>query len=156
MRDEQGEVAALTEVVARLRRALRASIRTDYPAESLPIAQVELLQALGDVPSLRIGDLATQLRLAANTVSGLASQLIEAGLVDRQADPADRRAGLLTLTIAGRQKLTDWQAAHERRIGSALATLSAADRDAITAAVPALARLVATLTPVAVRRPAPD
>jgi DNA-binding MarR family transcriptional regulator len=141
----QSDVAALTDVVARLRRALRSSIRTDYPYESLPIAQVELMQALGDVPSLRIGDLATQLRLAANTVSGLASQLIDAGLVSRQADPADRRAGLLTQTAAGRQKLTDWQAAHERRIGAALATLAEQDRTAITAAIPALARLVATL-----------
>ncbi|WP_163507548.1 MarR family winged helix-turn-helix transcriptional regulator [Fodinicola acaciae] len=141
----QSDVAALTDVVARLRRALRSSIRTDYPYESLPIAQVELMQALGEVPSLRIGDLASQLRLAANTVSGLASQLIDAGLVDRQADPADRRAGLLTLTAAGRQKLSDWQAAHERRIGAALATLAEQDRAAITAAIPALARLVATL-----------
>jgi DNA-binding MarR family transcriptional regulator len=141
----QSDVAALTDVVARLRRALRSSIRTDYPYESLPIAQVELMQALGDVPSLRIGDLASQLRLAANTVSGLASQLIDAGLVSRHADPADRRAGLLTLTAAGRQKLTDWQSAHERRIGAALATLAEQDRAAITAAIPALARLVATL-----------
>jgi len=36
----------LTELVTRLRRVLRASIRTDYPWESLPMAQVELLQRL--------------------------------------------------------------------------------------------------------------
>ena len=38
----------LTDVVTRLRRALRKSIRTDYPWESLPMAQVELLMSLAD------------------------------------------------------------------------------------------------------------
>jgi DNA-binding MarR family transcriptional regulator len=62
---------ALTAVVTRLRRALRASIRTEYPWESLPMAQVELLLALQDHQPIRIGELASLLRLAPNTVSGL-------------------------------------------------------------------------------------
>jgi len=65
------EAKTLTEVVTRLRRALRTSIRTDYPWESLPMAQVELLLALDEHGLVRVGELATLLRLAPNTLSGL-------------------------------------------------------------------------------------
>ena len=135
----------LTEVVTRLRRVLRASIRSEYPWESLPMAQVELLQRLREEPGLRLNDLAARHRLANNTVSMLVQQLVSAGLVTRSTRPDDRRAVMLELTDGGRQVLTDWQAAHERRLSGALATLPAADQQAISAALPALSRLVDVL-----------
>ncbi|MEY9943381.1 MarR family winged helix-turn-helix transcriptional regulator [Kitasatospora sp. GAS1066B] len=143
----------LTDVVTRLRRALRSSIRTDYPWESLPMAQVELLQTLAAAP-LRVGELAARQRLAPNTVSGLVGKLLDAGFVDRQADPGDRRTARIALTEAGHQQLEDWQRAHERRIAGALATLSPADHDAVMAALPGLDRLAQALAGAAA--PGPD
>ncbi|MFJ9947360.1 MarR family winged helix-turn-helix transcriptional regulator [Kitasatospora sp. NPDC091207] len=134
----------LTDVVTRLRRALRSSIRTDYPWESLPMAQVELLQTLAAAP-LRVGELAARQRLAPNTVSGLVGKLLDAGFVDRQADPGDRRTARIALTPAGLRQLDDWQHAHERRIATALGTLTAADREAVMQALPALDRLARAL-----------
>jgi DNA-binding MarR family transcriptional regulator len=136
----------LTDVVTRLRRALRTSIRTDYPWESLPMAQVELLMALADHAPAKIGRLATLQRLAPNTVSGLVQQLVEAGLASRETDPADRRVAKVSLTEAGHRQLVEWQAAHERRIGSALDRLPPEDRDAIMLALPGLDQLVTQLT----------
>lgn len=141
-----GDAHQLTDVVTRLRRALRTSIRTDYPWESLPMAQVELLMALADHAPARIGSLATMQRLAPNTVSGLVQQLVEAGLASRETDPTDRRVARVTLTAAGHRQLAEWQDAHERRIGSALDRLRPADRDAIRAALPGLDQLVHQLT----------
>lgn len=69
-------------MVARLRRVLRASIRTDYPWESLPMAQIELLQSLAEHSPARARDLGERLRLAPSTVSGLLTQMIASGLVD--------------------------------------------------------------------------
>ncbi len=135
----------LTELVTRLRRVLRASIRSEYPWESLPMAQVELLQRLHEEPGLRLNDLAARHRLANNTVSVLVQQLVSAGLVSRTARPEDRRAVMLELTDAGRQVLTDWQAAHQRRLSGALTQLPDADQHAISAALPALSRLVDAL-----------
>lgn len=132
----------LTDVVTRLRRALRTSIRTDYPWESLPMAQVELLLALSDHEPAKIGQLATLQRLAPNTVSGIVQQLLEAGLASRETDPADRRVARVALTEAGRQQLAEWQRAHERRIENALNRLRPADRDAILGALPGLNDLV--------------
>lgn len=132
----------LTEVVTRLRRTLRTSIRADYPWESLPMAQIELLMALPDHQPSRIGELAGLLRLAPNTVSGVVQQLVEAGFVERGTDLTDRRVAVVTLTEAGQRQLTDWDRAHQHRIGAALDELSAADRADIQAALPALAHLV--------------
>ncbi|MFF4383125.1 MarR family winged helix-turn-helix transcriptional regulator [Kitasatospora sp. NPDC001547] len=134
----------LTDTVTRLRRALRSSIRTDYPWESLPMAQVELLQTLAAAP-LRVGELAARQRLAPNTVSGLVGKLLDAGFVDRQADPGDRRTARIALTPAGRRQLDDWQHAHERRIATALGTLDPADRAAVVDALPALEQLARAL-----------
>jgi DNA-binding MarR family transcriptional regulator len=136
---------ALTEVVNKLRRALRASIRTDIPWESLPMAQVELLQTLGEIAPARIGDLAERLHLATSTVSGLIAQMIDSGLVRRQTDPGDRRAAMVTLTAAGHSQLAEWELAHERRIGRALEQLEPEDREAITRALPALRLLTGLL-----------
>ena len=133
---------ALTAVITRLRRALRTSIRSEYPWESLPMAQVELLLRLREQGAVRVGELAQSLRLAPNTVSNVVQQLVEAGLAARTPDPADRRASLVHLTDAGRAQLAGWERAHEQRIGGALAQLGDADRAAIRQALPALANLV--------------
>jgi len=131
----------LTEAVTRLRRALRASIRSDYPWETLPMAQVELLQVLAEHSPARIGDLASRQRLATSTVSGLIGQMIGTGLVARAVEPGDRRASAVTLTDAGHAQLAAWTRAHERRLDAALGALDGDDRAAVRAALPALFRL---------------
>ena len=142
------DAEALTEVVNRLRRVLRAGIRTDYPWETLPMAQIELLQCLRDnePAGIRIGEICTRLHLAPATTSGLVQQLVEAGTAKRQPDPDDRRASVVRLTTAGRRQLQEWQQAHERRLGNALSQLSVSQRAAVRAAVPALAALVDKLS----------
>jgi DNA-binding MarR family transcriptional regulator len=140
-----GDAQTLTDVVARLRRVLRTSIRTDYPWESLPMAQVELLQSLAETAPARVGDLAARLRLAPSTVSGLISQMINTGLVERGTDPGDRRAAVVAPSALGWARLGDWTAAHHRRIAAALEAMAPTDRAAIDAALPALARLVESL-----------
>ncbi len=144
----------LTEVVTRLRRALRASIRTDIPWEALPMAQVELLQTLAEAAPARVSDLAERLHLANSTVSGLIAQMIDTTLVQRQTDPDDRRAAVVTLTATGQAQLAEWEQAHEQRIGLALEQLPARDRHAIIEALPALGRLTQLLNQPDVAPPA--
>jgi DNA-binding MarR family transcriptional regulator len=136
------EARTLTDVVTRLRRALRTSIRTDWPWESLPMAQVELLQTLAERPPMRVGDLASELRLAPNTVSGLVGQLIDGGLVSRAGDPTDRRVARLSVTPQGHDQLAVWRSAHEKRIGAALDKLDDQERADVVRALAALDHLV--------------
>jgi DNA-binding MarR family transcriptional regulator len=131
-----------TDVVTRLRRVLRTGVRGEFPWESLPMAQVEILQRLAEEPALRVSDLATRHKLAANTVSTLVQQLVTAGLVERTPDPADRRAVTVSLTDEGHQRLRQWLEAHERRLARALASLDRDDRRVIVASLGPLARLV--------------
>lgn len=140
--EEAGDARNLTDVVTRLRRVLRASIRADYPWEALPMAQVELLQSLAESAPARVGDLATRLRLAPSTVSGLISQMINAGLVERGTHAKDRRVAVVALSSAGRRQLGEWNSAHQRRIAVALSDLQPEERTAIIGAVPALSHLV--------------
>jgi DNA-binding MarR family transcriptional regulator len=138
-------VQSLTNVVGRLRRALRRSIRSEYPWERLPMARVELLHALIEIGPARVGELAQAQRLAPNTVSELVQQLIDDDYARRTPDPDDGRASLIAVTRRGANELRQWTAANEERIGAALLYLSAEEQDAIGRAVPALERLVDAL-----------
>lgn len=139
---QDGDAWPLAELVARLRRALRSSVRSEIPWERLPMAQVELLQRLAEEPGIRVSALATRHRLAANTVSNLVQQMVQAGLVERQVDLTDRRAVTVAPTPSGLRHLRGWMQANSRRLDAALSELAAKDRRAITAALPALTRLV--------------
>lgn len=139
------DARGLTDVVARLRRALRRSIRSDYPWEARPMAQVEVLQTLHDAGPIRIGDLAVRLNLAQSTVSTLVGRLLSDGLVERGVDRQDRRAAVLSLSPAGVADLAAWDDAHQQRLGRALATLRTDEQRRIAAALPALGRLVEAL-----------
>jgi DNA-binding MarR family transcriptional regulator len=145
MSSPSGTAVALTDALTRLRRALRSSIRTDIAWETLPMAQVELLQTLADGSRTRVGDLAEHLHLAPSTVSGLISQMLTSGLVQRDTDPDDRRAAVVVLTVEGKKQLAAWEAANERRVADALSRLSREDRAAIAAALPGLRALAAEL-----------
>ncbi len=135
----------LTDAVNQLRRALRRSVRSDYPWDTHPAAQVEVLQTLRETGPARIGDLAERLHLAQSTVSALVGKLIASGLVTRSVDPDDRRAAVVAVTSAGQSVVRQWESAHRRRLGAALRAVDVADREAILAAVPALRRLIFAL-----------
>jgi DNA-binding MarR family transcriptional regulator len=146
VRDYAGAGAwSLTGVITRLRRVLRSSVRQEFPWESLPMAQVEVLQRLADEPGMGVSDLADRQRLATNTVSSLVQQMVVSGLVERTPRPGDRRAVNLSLTQSGTEILAAWQAANDRRLGQALGRLPEAYQNAIENAVPALAALAALL-----------
>jgi Transcriptional regulators len=139
---EPSDAWLLTLVITRLRRALRSSIRSEYSWESLPMAQVEILQGLAAEPGQRVIELAEHHRLAKNTVSTLIQHMVLADLVVRDVDAHDRRAVRIRLSAHGQAVLEDWLHAHERRFGSALERLAAADRRSVLDALPALSRLV--------------
>lgn len=135
----------LADVVARLRRALRRGVRADPDLEPLPVAQIEVMQLLADSPGLRAGEVGERLLLAPTTVSTLVGALLSHELIERQPDPADRRAWNLHLTAAGEGALHRWQRSNQRVLHDALAKLGAADQRALRSALPALAKLVGHL-----------
>jgi DNA-binding MarR family transcriptional regulator len=140
-----GDAWSLTDVITRLRRVLRSSVRHEFPWESLPMAQVEILQRLADEPGLGVSELATRQRLATNTVSNLIQQMVLSELVSRAPRPGDRRAQNLRLTATGTELLQSWQNANERRVAKALSRLPRNRQALIEEAIPALSELAALL-----------
>lgn len=123
-----------------MRRLVRRRLRRSFSPQ-LATAQVELLLVAEEEPGIGIAAAARSLEVADNTVSGLVNALVDAGLLARETDPADRRAAKLFLTPAGEARLTGWRAARAELVGGALERLDDADRAAIASALPALRRL---------------
>jgi DNA-binding MarR family transcriptional regulator len=128
----------LADGIARLRRALRRGARVADPANSLAVAQLELLGALAEHPGARPGQLARQLNMRPNTVTTIVNALTSLGMVARVAAADDRRAVELSVTEAGREAVLSWQATNAAVLNLALSTLPASQQRALTAAVPAL------------------
>lgn len=112
------------DVVTRLRRTLRTSLRAQYTWESLPMAHVEILHTLAEQPGMRISDIAAELRLPQGTVSSVIRQMADDGLVERNPAATDRRVMLVCLSQKGLDQLTGWQGAHRQRIAQALNKLA--------------------------------
>lgn len=136
---------ALLHAVHRIRRLVRQRIRAEWGSPPLPEAQLELLRLVRERPGHRVQEAAEALGVAPNTVSTLVGQLESAGLVERRADPADRRAIRLHLTPAARARIARWRDRRQAIVGAAFAGLDEGDRQAIAAALPALDRLAELL-----------
>jgi DNA-binding MarR family transcriptional regulator len=84
-------------------------------------------------------ELAARCALDASTISRAVAALVARGLVQRTADPADRRARILTLTDAGRAGLADLERQQTDLLAAALQDWTVAE---VYAFVTALARFV--------------
>jgi DNA-binding MarR family transcriptional regulator len=131
----------LLGAISLVHRMARRAVRQAWEQDPLPPAQSELLRLAASMPGITVADAAQELRLAPNTVSTLVGKLTAAGLLVRSRDSRDARVALLTITDAARQRLVQWRDMRADLAGQALARLSAADRRALAAALPALIRL---------------
>jgi DNA-binding MarR family transcriptional regulator len=150
------DLRSLADAVTRLRRSLRRAIRPEYPWESLPMAQVEVLQLLEERPGIAVGEVASTLRLASNTVSTLVGQLLREGLVLRTSDDRDRRIGRLTLSDDGVARLTGWRVAHEHLLEDAVRGLDPVLQQELLHAVQAIDALGLALLGAPEETPAPE
>jgi DNA-binding MarR family transcriptional regulator len=140
-----GQAEDLMRVVGQLRRSVRRRVRQDWPHAPLPEAHLELLRLVDERPGLRVQEAAGALRLAPNTVSTLVNKLVAAGLLERRRDRRDGRAARLHLTRAAVRRIAAWRDRRQALVAQAMATLAAADREAVAAALPALRRLADAL-----------
>ncbi|OYD67157.1 MarR family winged helix-turn-helix transcriptional regulator [Rhodococcus sp. OK302] len=83
---------------------------------ALPEAMGALLSLMSADEVSRTTELAAKLRITASTLSRHAAQAEDAGYLQRQADPNDGRASLLSLTPSGKQALAVHRRAHTQRL----------------------------------------
>jgi DNA-binding MarR family transcriptional regulator len=109
--------------------------------DPLPPARSELLRLAARRPGIGVAEAAAELRLAPNSVSTMVSKLTEDGLLNRGRVASDGRSVRLTVTEAGAARIEQWQDIRTDLAGRALDRLTPTDRQALVAAIPALARL---------------
>jgi len=98
--DEVEQAARLRVAIARLARLLRQ--RT---MGGLTPSQLSCLTSVERLEPVRLAELAAREAVAPPTLTRVVAVLVEIGMVERQADPDDARAALITTTSAGRDAL---------------------------------------------------
>jgi DNA-binding MarR family transcriptional regulator len=135
------EAADLLAALGAVQRVARRGVRGSAYAEPLPPARSELLRLSARKPGISVAEAAQELGLAPNSVSTMVSKLAADGLLSRGRVAADGRSVRLTVTDKGTARIRQWRDIRAELAGRALERLGVADRQAIRAAVPALARL---------------
>lgn len=107
MPNDDVDVSAWRAVLLTQSRVVRAIERDLDAAGAISLGWYDVLLELNAAPDrqLRMQDLAARAVLSRTRVSRIVTELADAGYVERQEDPADRRAWLATLTEQGRAVL---------------------------------------------------
>jgi DNA-binding MarR family transcriptional regulator len=109
-RDVPADEVDATEALAALRTASHAfhNVMDRWlERHDLSESRVGVLWRLWHQDSITLGDLAVQLDVSPRNITGLIDHLEKDHLVERIPDPDDRRATLVRLAPAGKQKLAD-------------------------------------------------
>jgi MarR family transcriptional regulator, organic hydroperoxide resistance regulator len=123
-----GETLRFMQKLWHLAHALQVRSRRMMQDLGVTGPQRLVVRVIGQSPGVGPRELATTLGLHPSTLTGVLSRLERDGLLDRCADPADRRRARLWLTRAGRKIDRERQGTVEAAVRRALAR---ADRETI-------------------------
>jgi DNA-binding MarR family transcriptional regulator len=137
--------AELAVCLTSLQRVLRQRTRAAVGGPGLSAAEAQLLGLVAEQPGVRIGDAATSLRLAPNTVSTLVRRLSAVGFLSSARERTDRRAVCLHTSRAGAQRLRRWRDERARLLATAIAGLSEPEREALARSLPVLGAMAELL-----------
>jgi DNA-binding MarR family transcriptional regulator len=128
----------LRPVIARLARRMRQEAGGDLtPTQTAALATISIHGPL--TPS----ELAAREKIQRPTATRVLALLEERGLVERTADPADRRSSLVSSAAAGEALLADVRERKDAYLAERLDQLSAEDLAALDRAAAILERVLA-------------
>ena len=105
----------LTESAEYLNRQLHTGRLDEWQGLDMTIPQIRTLVLLERMGPLRMGNIAIYLGRALSATTTVMDRLVEKGLVDRVADPSDRRVVICQLSESGEQAITRfWRIGRER------------------------------------------
>lgn len=122
-------------LIADVSRLLRRSFEQSLEGSTLTLAQARALVYVARREGCRQIELADLLEVQPITLARLIDQLVAAGLVERRADPSDRRAYQLFLTAAAAPQLQAIEQTAALIRGAALAGLDDGQVVALLAAL---------------------
>lgn len=123
--------------MARLSRRLRV----ERPVDVLPAGRVAVLATLNGCGPMRISALAEAENVRPPSMTRTVSSMEDAGLVVREANPADGRQVVVAITGLGSRTLEEDRRRRQAWFDDHLRALSREERDALRAALPVLQRI---------------
>ncbi|GAA2589518.1 hypothetical protein GCM10010435_80150 [Winogradskya consettensis] len=126
------EDSTLSELFWSVARRLRHLGKETLEPLGISPSQARAIGELTRHGSMRPGVLAEHLRIAARSATEVVDDLQERGLVERDHDPADRRATLVSLTRAGRETAERIKATRQAEAERFFGSLDPADRTELT------------------------
>ena len=112
-----------TKIEKLIANRLREQFDTTLP-------RFDVLSALDRAENgLTMSALSNWLLVSNGNVTGVVARLVADGLVERRADPKDRRVLYVSLTPHGKQQFALWVAAHDQWIDELLGGLTVGDVD---------------------------
>ncbi|MEU8513841.1 MarR family transcriptional regulator [Kitasatospora sp. NPDC048722] len=136
---DPAEVIASVMAASRLSVALSARALADVDV-SLSVPQLRTLVVLKNLGSTKLAVLASALAVNPSTAMRSVDRLEAAGLVDRQANPGNRREVVLNLTPAGRRLVDEVLGHRHREVAKIVARLSPDQRSALVESLPRSSR----------------
>jgi DNA-binding MarR family transcriptional regulator len=137
-------IAPTPDLAARLRldiSRMARRLRQEAGAELSP-SQTAALATIEHHGPLTPSELATRERVQRPTVTRVLARLEEAGLIERAADPADRRCSLVSVSVEGRELLAAIRTRKDAFLAQRLESLDARDRAALDRAAEILERML--------------
>lgn len=143
--DELLETEADREAAAEVRLGvmrLARRLRAERDPGDLTLGRLAVLGRLERDGPATTSALAVAERVTPQSMARLVQYLIDAGLVERDQDPTDRRAVILRITEAGRTRVLRERRKREAWLAEAMATeLTGVERDLLLLAVRLMDRL---------------
>lgn len=121
--------SSLGFLVAMVGRQAAAAFNATLASHGTHPRDYAVLRALGDRPGCSQREVADALGLPPSRIVGLLDGLQEAGAIEREPDPTDRRAHRVRLTDSGRGRLNSLQERADRLEAAIVADLAPAERD---------------------------
>lgn len=139
--------ALLVEIADALPEMMRLLARS-RPISSgdweLTIVQMRALGLIGEHPDCTMGELARRLGIGLSATTALADRLLQQGLIEREADPADRRLVCLRLARAGRRAREGVRRERRRRVAAAMGQLTTGELEQVANAFALLRKALGT------------
>jgi len=131
VRARAGLLTEIADALPQIMRRLAQSRPLGSGEWELTIAQVRALGVIGEHADCTMGELARSLGTGLSAATGLADRLVQQKLIEREADPKDRRVVCLRLASAGRQAREAFRREQRRRMEAAMSHLTTGELERI-------------------------
>jgi DNA-binding MarR family transcriptional regulator len=121
---------------------LMAAHAPEVNAIDITMAQAKALYLVFAAGKLRMSELAAGLGVTSSTATGQVDRLVELGLLERRADPADRRQVVVTTTPGAAATLEHLRELNTRRMRELLVGLRETDLATVARAIRILAAAI--------------